>query len=825
MQPRLWLILCVAIVSFTLTGRAQNSPPIPFLGFPVDVETPKADRALGTYLRDNLKRDLEYRQDYLTYEHLVDDLAKRSGEGQPYIARVTPYVFVAARMLGAQFQPVGTYVSTQSDRGMTYRSYFAVRDDRFPFPRTLDGIKEFIDHRSKASDPVKFAYHSEFSTSSYFVPALWFRGQRIFDAVDSTRTEVTHIQTQRDGASSSALLQLVAGGTYDLAAVWDVTKRAWERGQSESGAKVVFIPLPNLLPNDLLIVSNAIGNDTKNELTRALEGMKGGHIKIGDFDSWMPVDKAPDAIQALAALERLAMAPPAPVVVRVVTVGDAREYQSEIEQAVRLAGTEFVLEVAQVHKAHDVIWTVEKVHDGAVTLSTAMSDDKIEDANQRFQLSFIPAAKGDLTRRVVSLIHSRMHRIRYIWPYKSNAPTVIRNVDFSIPNGAQLQISRIAWTNPDTNSFTPDYSFVSRVQTADDYKVTFDVTPFRNPSGATDFQKPLSNAAYRVVLRRESVETLSSKVLTATFVGLLALVAVGAGFDLRRRVRPQVAAAKATLSSVCAARAAAVHQLWFGKPLREADIIWCARDRLETLIANYKQTGLVPPALSAVKVTKSLVRVSASIPLVRGVVAGYADVSSEYQLTINPKDVGDPIRLNALLDVAIRKRLMSSFAGSPLEWEVLNELAFDVLEMPRADAARLVNAENPNVIDIVSRHFSEVIDDGKTRACFFPGTWDTITEQGRAYGRQRVQLPGRLWHGHDRVAVNALVLEFDLPNDLLNEKRYEGWLFGMIVRTAVIQSADDSALCLHFRPIALISSDVVPATGARTTDRIADREV
>ena len=72
-----------------------------------------------------------------------------------------------------------------------------------------------------------------------------------------------------------------------------------------------------------------------------------------------------------------------------------------------------MLEDPKFHSAADVIWTVKWVHDGAIRLASEMqmsTPELSERLKQEFHVSFTPT-EGDLTTRIVSLIHSRMHRV------------------------------------------------------------------------------------------------------------------------------------------------------------------------------------------------------------------------------------------------------------------------------------------------------------------------------------------------------------------------------------------------------------------------------
>ena len=113
---------------------------------------------------------------------------------------------------------------------------------------------------------------------------------------------------------------------------------------------------------------------TSQRKRRSAKAIDGSHeIAIGDFKRWRNIDDAREALDALNELKRVAKMPPAPVVVRV--NADQADHSEEVagrllavadaaRQAIRLAGTEFVLEDPKFHSAADVIWTVKWVHDG-----------------------------------------------------------------------------------------------------------------------------------------------------------------------------------------------------------------------------------------------------------------------------------------------------------------------------------------------------------------------------------------------------------------------------------------------------------------------------
>ena len=154
---------------------------------------------------------------------------------------------------------------------------------------------------------------------------------------------------------------------------------------------------------------------------------------------------------------------------------------------------------------------------------------------QRFQVSYTDLA--DLTKRVGGLIHSRMHRIRYVWPYDDASPTIIRDLDFTVPAGTLLEARRITWLNPERNYFREGDRFDIAVTNADFFKVSLDEARFPRTPGAGWAYDPMSNSAFRVVLVRPSIEPFMLQLLTVVFILLLAAAAAACVIDLRRKKR------------------------------------------------------------------------------------------------------------------------------------------------------------------------------------------------------------------------------------------------------------------------------------------------
>ena len=237
-------------------------------------------------------------------------------------------------------------------------------------------------------------------------------------AVSQTSGDMTAIEVIKGANSSTELVQKVARGEADLAAVWSGTKVKFDKEgpmHEEYGAKVLFIPLPTPLPNDLLVSSSKLTHGAKKQITDALGKMPERAIDKGDFLHWKPIHAAPPALDALASLKLLSAVRPAPVVVHVTAEPNAEEYLEDARHAVRLSGTELALFAPPFHTQPDVKWSLKRVHDGALVLLSQLQGHGLEGLAQRFQISFT-SAPGDLTKRIVLLIHSRMHRLRYIWP-------------------------------------------------------------------------------------------------------------------------------------------------------------------------------------------------------------------------------------------------------------------------------------------------------------------------------------------------------------------------------------------------------------------------
>jgi len=522
----------LAILALALTpAGAVGQSSLAFSAVAIDAETRLADDRLRRYLEETTGITL-VAEEAAEYSHVIDYLAtRRPGDGS-YVARVTPYALVAAELLGANVQVLGTYVSQATDR-TTYQSYFVVARSRFAEPPELPDLVRML---RDAKSTMRFGYHSEFSTSSYFLPALFFRQNDIFDMATASE-EAIAIRARQVPGGSSDLVRAVAAGELDLAAVWSGTVASFQQTPALAAiaARVYFIPLPEMLPNDLLVAAGALDSTVGARIRTALATMPDDKISTGDFRSWRHINDAPEARTALANLRWLARAAPAPVTVDVQRAGPDRTaipdaYLLAVRQAVRLAGMEFVNFDRDYHRQQDYVLTLAPSHDGSVVLHTRIVGADAFD--QEFPISFRDT--DGLMARVAEVLRTRVHRVRYLWPYRTTPPTVLRDMHLDLRPGTAVSARMIRWLDTRRHSYTQGAEFEAAIALADHSKVEL-TGGFVAPPDQDGFGfNPMSNISYRVILPRETEEPLLFRVLTLVLVGSLALGAIAAMVDLRR---------------------------------------------------------------------------------------------------------------------------------------------------------------------------------------------------------------------------------------------------------------------------------------------------
>ena len=262
-----------------------------------------------------------------------------------------------------------------------------------------------------------------------------------------------------------------------------------------------------------------------------------------DFDAWYAWDgsdseNTDQAREALAKLRQDAHQRPTPVVVKVEGIrprGDDQlldTYVQAAKEAVRLSGTEFVLEDRDLHKRVDMTWTLESIHDGALKLTSKL-DSAFRQSEETFAISFVDS--NDLPRRIADLARSRLRRIRYVWAYEQKYPAVLRDLDFT-PDPRVL-VQKISWMDPARNEYEEDTPFSARIENNTNFsklQLSDEIRFPRSPDGSFNFD-PMSNIAYRVIIAREPHASWIWVALPYAFIGFFVLACAGLAIDLRRR--------------------------------------------------------------------------------------------------------------------------------------------------------------------------------------------------------------------------------------------------------------------------------------------------
>jgi len=552
-MPR-WLAIVVVLITTVFSIPALGQSQVSFVTVDQGKGEFKGDQQLHIKLGNLVKDGIPKKEKY----GAVVDNAIMENPGA-LIFRMTPYVYVASEMQGAKLDLIGTYKSRNTGNS-TYNSYFVVRRDAFPeltggSSPTLTQVVDWLRDNSRNGKPLRFLFHNRWSTSSYFLPSLYFRSQRIFAVPDreagGSLTEdsdepITEILLEDiDNNSSSELVRRVAGGTGTFAAVWDGTRSKFL--DQPEGEAVFFVRIPGELPNDLLVSGKSVQKETKSAIEEKLDA--GIHLTepSSDVDTWLHwnSDDARDARAALSVLRRRAMAPPSPTVIDVkgIEVKDDEDKAAHLDklldavrQAVRLSGTELVVK-DDYYVRSDIDWTLELIHDDALRLEARYRDFVLDSevVEQEFRISYLDPE--DLTRRIGNLIHNRIHRIRPLWLYQNKKPTVIRDFDFAIPVGEPLPYQVISWEDPESNHYTLQEWAETKAEGADFNKLRLDDDGFKKNIDTTLDFEPMGRTEYRVLLIRPSVERALFRFLSIALVLLFFLAATGAIWDLIRSER------------------------------------------------------------------------------------------------------------------------------------------------------------------------------------------------------------------------------------------------------------------------------------------------
>jgi ABC-type phosphate/phosphonate transport system substrate-binding protein len=809
-------------------ARAQE--PIDFIGIEAFAEDDKQLRGFLTQ-----KTGLQFQTHTMAYNTAVRRLSE-SGRSQRYLAHMTPYACVAAEMLGAKFEILATYHSkTTSDE--VYHSFFVVNKDDVNKILTLGhkpGLAEFqqyLDERTKLGQTVRFVYQDKFSTSSYFLPSLYLRDEHVFAITESAGGSQKRILVEKapPGEKARWLVDEVAAGRAQLAAVSDELANRPAPGAAvpDYFNKVYFVPLQAQIPNDLLVMSTALVNEEdspKAEILKAIEATKETSGKDAakrwngtdnEFQYWVNINEAAKALDALGELRRLAGTNQHYVTVSVHWSGEPKsrdEQKARLEarareemlqavmQGIRLSGTEFVLYDKDFHKNLDVTWTLESIHDGAIAISSQIGEEDLVPL-QRFSVSFMNAS--DLTTRVAALVRGRMHRIRYVWPYQDNYPAVIRDFEFKPQKEVTLQ--RIVWTDLERNEYQEGIPFKASIVKQDDYKLQLSEELFpRGPEGNLQFE-PMSNIAYRVILKRRETQEPLFSFLTTAFVTLLVLSALGCAWDLRRK-RP----APVGFSSTYQRLIDDYHAVWRERRIRESDVLWCD-PQIDDEIKKFREKTPLSQEVGNMKVPW----LNVSVGLVDWLIHQLFTEKLKLAPELRPaSEVGNAEALDRLIKYLVRRRRLSSFAGKPVEWDALDDIVrrnFYRLNIGQTGTGAHLSRDTA-LAGMVSRHFQDVLEKSKV-ACLFHHCWD-LEETATGFRLiHREDLGGdlRIVLKEGAVVTRTLVLELELPKEpnfpeTLTAANGDAWVLASIPGPAQLIQNGTGQIRVPLKAIALLRS-------------------
>lgn len=515
---------------------AAGDPAVTFVGVALDAETARADERLREYLRG--KEGLKFEPRDMEYGAAIDTLVRWNvAEKGPLIARVTPYVYVLAEMLGANLEILGTYVSKRT-RETTYQSYFVMHRGA---GSDVDDLEALVKHLRGRPEPARFVYHNKFSSSSYLLPSLQFRRLGVFSANLRNSPEQKHVFIQAEKPAgvneSSDLIRLVKQRQAEIAAVWEGTQSKFA-----GDPDLRFIKLPNLLPNDLLVFTSMPGRTLRDRLVASLRQMQDTDINIGDFLRWQDFNTTPEARRALAGLRRMTKPSLAPVPIK---IRGGHQEGAELEpalfeaarQAVQLSGTEFTLYDEDFHKQFDVLWTLRRSHDDSLVITSEYPDFKLPP--QVFHISYKKGDHESLVARIEEQIANSIHRVRDIWAFDDETPTVLRDVRFSLPAGTLARAVKITWNDVTNNDRVVGTPFDVMVVAGDfnSFKLKGDGFPKRADGTRYDFD-PLSNVMHRVILVRPESDNRAFRVGTHLLVALMGLAGIFALWGALREPGP-----------------------------------------------------------------------------------------------------------------------------------------------------------------------------------------------------------------------------------------------------------------------------------------------
>ena len=465
-------------------------------------------------------------------------------------------------------------------------------------------------------------------------------------------------------------------------------------------------------------------------------------------------DEIDEAREALAALRQDARQQLTPVIVRVRGPkgfderNDAllAKYISAAKEAVRLSGTEFVLEDMDLHRHPDMTWMLESTHDGALKLTSKL-DPAFKVPKEIFYISFLD--DKDLPQRIADLVRTRLRRIRYVWPYETKYPAVLRDLDFTPDRRARVQ--RISWMNRQRNEYEEDTSFEARIEAH-----RFQQVPVEPREGIPGERRRL------VQLRSDEQHRLSRRHRTGTACELdLGGAAVRLHRPLRARVRgpgdrpAATAAATAGPAADLSADRGGLPSAMAQRELEEGAILWSDPTYMDETVTKIKAAGSFLDLLAAGGCDFNLgpipVRFSLLMKLFRLVFKGPRCRRTSRWTARRRGGTGRPraVSREPEAPLAICRVPRGKCAGqppSPLEWEALDEIAsrhFEQLGISDKPVGMNLGSPDGPLPSVVATHFEGVLKKATHDASLFVrrGTSESREPSGRSCTRKSCEHP------------------------------------------------------------------------------------
>ena len=246
-------------------------------------------------------------------------------------------------------------------------------------------------------------------------------------------------------------------------------------------------------------------------------------------------------------------------------------------------------------------------------------------------------------------------------------------------------------------------------------------------------------------------------------------------------------------------------------------MLWCDRDRLDELIADLKATCINPDFDRVEKRTRG-VAILANIPVVSKLLGLSVEGSVRVERTMDASKVSDTKRLGDTIKFLIDKNSLSPFIGEKLEWDALNQIAYEIFQPVSLESSQigangdeLIRSEHPILLSLIAKHFRGVIEESKQKVCFFDKKWEVKENETEKVLACTTKLFSPLQLNGGNSTVDRLTLSVYVPRevelcDMSQSNEVSAWLLGKIHRVDFSKNGDRT-LTLNFKPTALVKTD------------------